>query len=259
MEHPTAESTPDPLALGAAALGIHLDEAQLGQFARYHHALAEWHNRANLTSVTGWEQVRTTHFLDSLTVALALPPAVLRGGSVLDVGSGGGFPGLPLKIAFPGVRMGLLEANGKKASFLRELIDVLRLDAVTVHHGRAEDLARDPTLRETFDAVLARALARMPVLAELTLPFLRPGGLLLAQKKGDFTAEVDRAEEAIATLGGGAPLVRWLDPEHLTGPRALVLVSKVATSPSAYPRRPGMPAKHPLGGRGPAVDRNTGA
>lgn len=259
MEHPTAESTPDPLALGAAALGIHLDQAQLGQFARYHHALAEWHNRANLTSVTGWEQVRTTHFLDSLTVALALPPVVLQGGSVLDVGSGGGFPGLPLKIAFPSIRMGLLEANGKKASFLQELIEVLRLDAVTVHHGRAEDLARDPALRETFDAVLARALARMPVLAELTLPFLRPGGLLLAQKKGDFAAEVDRAGEAIATLGGGPPLVRWLHSAHLPEPRALVLVSKVAATPSVYPRRPGMPAKRPLGGRGPAVDRNAGA
>ena len=94
----------------------------------------------------------------------------------------------------------------------------------------------------------------MPVLAELTLPFLRPGGLLLAQKKGDFAAEVEQAEEAIATLGGGPPLVRWLDPAHHTGPRALVLVSKVAATPSAYPRRPGMPAKRPLSGRGPAVD-----
>jgi 16S rRNA (guanine527-N7)-methyltransferase len=237
------------LITGAAALGIPLDEAQQRQFARYYQELVEWNRRVNLTSVTEWEQVQAVHFLDSLTVALALPPAVIQGGRVLDVGSGGGFPGLPLKIAFPRLQVGLLESRGKKAAFLRHLAARLELGGVEVYQGRAEELARDPALREAFDAVLARGLEKMPVLAEITLPFARIGGILVAQKKGDIALELAEAQEALYSLGGGTPEVRWLQVPALPEARALVVVPKVAPTPEKYPRRPGMPAKRPLGYR----------
>ena len=254
----TGDEAPEVLRAGADALGLHLDPGQYEQFVRYYRALAEWGRRVSLTSVTGWEQVQTIHFLDSLTVAGVLPPGVLQSGRVLEVGSGAGFPGLPLKIAFPGLRMGLLEATGKKVAFLREVVALLGLSGVEVYHGRAEELGHDPELREGFDLVLARGLAKMPVLAELTLPFARVGGLLAAQKKGAFASEVAGAQGAMTVLGGGPAEVRELRlPGVLPGvweARAVVLVPKVAPTPSEYPRRPGMPAKRPLApGRSVAV------
>ena len=238
------------LLAGAIALGISLSPDKVQKFTRYYHALVDWNRRVNLTSVIEWEQVQTVHFLDSLTVASALPPEVQQGGRLLDVGAGAGFPGLPLKIAFPNLRLGLLESVGKKIAFLREAVDLLELPDVEVYHGRAEELARTPPLRENFDAVVARGLAKMPVLAELTLPFARVGGLVIAQKKGEIAAELERAREAVETLGGGPLTIQWLDVEGLDEPRALTVTLKVAPTPEAYPRRPGVPAKRPLGRSG---------
>ena len=195
----------------------------------------------NLTAITEPEAVETLHFLDSLT----LPESTL--GRVLDVGSGAGFPGVPLKIAFPGLRMELLEATGKKAAFLRELVAALGLEDVAVHHGRAEDLGREPSLRGAFDAVLARGVARLSTLAELTLPFLRVGGVLVAHKSADVGAEVDGAAEAVRTLGGAAPVVHSVSAPGLDDGRTLVVVEKVSATPDKYPRRAGMPAKRPIG------------
>ena len=240
---------PDRLLAGAADLGITLTEAQQAAFARYFHALADWNRRVNLTSVDDWEGVQTVHFLDSLSVAAALPPAALEGGRILDVGSGAGFPGLPLKIAFPGMRVALIESVGKKAAFLRAVVDLLALHDVEVLHGRAEDLAHRPDLRESFDAVLARGLAKMPVLAELTLPFARIGGVVVAQKKGDVDAELEDAGEAVRLLGGGPLAARWLRLRGIPDERALVFAPKVAPTPARYPRRPGVPRKRPLGRR----------
>jgi 16S rRNA (guanine527-N7)-methyltransferase len=244
----------------ADALGVRLDGDQCEQFARYYRVLTDWGRRVSLTSVTGWEQVQARHFLDSLMVAAVLPQGLLDGGRVLDVGSGGGFPGLPLKIAFPGLRMGLLEATGKKVAFLRELVGLLGLSGVEVYHGRAEELGHDPELREGFGAVLVRGLAKMPVLVELTLPFVRIGGVLAAQKKGEFASEVAGAQGAVAVLGGGSPEVRWLSLPGVLERRAVVLVPKIASTPSGYPRRPGMPTKRPLApGQSVAVRPSTGA
>ena len=240
---------PELLLAGAAGLGITLTDAQQSAFARHYHALADWNQRINLTSVDGWDEVQTVHFLDSLSVAAALPSEVLDGGRILDVGSGAGFPGLPLKIAYPRLRVALLESVGKKAAFLRAVVDLLAFPDVEVLHGRAEELAHRPELRESFDAVLARGLATMPVLAELTLPFARIGGVVVAQKKGDIAAEVDEAAEAVRRLGGGPLDTRWLRLRGLPDERALVSAPKVAPSPDQYPRRPGMPRKRPLGRR----------
>ena len=240
---------PDLLLAGAADLGIALTEEQQAAFTRYYHALADWNRRVNLTSVDSWDEVQTVHFLDSLSVAAALPPGVLDGGRILDVGSGAGFPGLPLKIAFPRLCVAVLESVGKKAAFLRAVVDMLDLRDADILHGRAEELAHSPELRESFDAVLARGVATMPVLAELTLPFARTGGLVVAQKKGDVTAEMEQAEEAVRLLGGGPLDARWVRLRGLPDERALVSALKVAPTPDRYPRRPGMPRKRPLGRR----------
>ena len=235
------------LAEGARAIGVELGPEQEEQFAAYARLLMDANRRVNLTAITEPEAVETLHFLDSLTVAPALPEATLRGGRVLDVGSGAGFPGVPLRIAFPDLRMELLEATGKKAAFLRELVDALGLLDVAVHHGRAEDLGRDPTLRGAFDAVLVRGVAKLATLAELTLPFLRVGGVLVAHKSAGVDAEVSGAAEAVRTLGGAEPVVHTVGAPGLDDGRTLVVVEKVTETPGKYPRRSGMPAKRPIG------------
>lgn len=232
---------------GSRAMGISLDQHQEEQFARYIATLADWNQRVNLTSIVEPEAVQTLHFLDSLTVAAVLPTQTLQSGRVLDVGAGAGFPGVPLKIIFPNIRLVLLEATGKKVTFLHHLIDYLALPDVEVHLGRAEDLGNDPSLREGFDAVFARGVAKMPALAELTLPFLRPGGLLVAHKKGDIKQELAEAAEAIYILGGGPLISQPVEVPGLADDRVLVVIEKVSPTPVGYPRRPGTPAKHPLG------------
>ena len=238
------------LRSGAAALGIDLDADRLSRFQAYFEGLVSWNRRTNLTRIVERDQVQVLHFLDSLTVALALPGSVLETGRVLDVGTGAGFPGVPLKIAFPAIRLGLLESASKKIGFLEWLVERLGLSGVVeVHAGRAETLGRQPDLRGRFDAVFARAVGPMPVVAELTLPFLRVGGLLVAQRRGNLARQVEDAAVAIAALGGGAARVRNIELPGLSDGRALVVVEKLTPTPDRYPRRPGAPSKRPLGVR----------
>jgi 16S rRNA (guanine527-N7)-methyltransferase len=162
------------------------------------------------------------------------------------VGAGAGFPGIPLKIAFPGLRLALLEATLKKASFLTHVVKELALQDTQVIAERAEDAARRPEHRETYDIVVARALAPMAALTELTLPFCKPGGCVVAMKKGDIAGELAGAQRAIALLGGRLREVKPVSAPGLEDGRALVIVDKVAPTPAAYPRRAGLPAKRPL-------------
>ena len=235
------------LAAGCRTIGLELSPQQEEQFARYARVMLEANTRVNLTSITEPDAVQTLHFLDSLTVAAMLPKAALTDGRVLDVGSGAGFPGVPLKLVFPGIRLELLEATGKKTAFLRELVAELELPDVAIHTGRAEDLAHDPQLRGAFDVVLARGVAKLAALVEVTLPFLRVGGLLVAHKSATADAEAEDAAKAVRVLGGGPPDVRPVIAPGLEDGRRLVVVEKVAGTPKGYPRRAGMPVKHPIG------------
>ena len=236
----------EALIAGAARLGLRLDEAQLAQFRCYYRDLVEWNSRINLTGISGCRDVQSKHFLDSLSVLQAIPEDVLDGGALADAGSGAGFPGLPLKIASPGLRVSLVESIGKKAAFLRHAAGSLGLDGVNVLAERSETLAHRPCLREAFDVVTGRAVAEMDTLAELALPLCRVGGRVIAQKKADVSDELSRAERAIELLGGRIEDIVQVNIDELGEPRCLVVLSKVSPTPPQYPRRPGMPAKRPL-------------
>jgi 16S rRNA (guanine527-N7)-methyltransferase len=231
---------------GTPGLGIILSPLQLARFEMYYRELTSWNERVNLTAITGYEDVQVKHFLDSLTVSLALPKPIPPGLNLLDVGAGGGFPGIPLAITYPTLRVTLLEATAKKAAFLESTISKLGLKDALVINQRAEESAHEDGLRERYDVVVARALAELSVLAELTLPFCRLGGRVIAQKKGDITAEMAEALRAISILGGMSPEVIPVHLAEFPDARSLVVIEKVAHTPAAYPRRPGVPAKKPL-------------
>jgi 16S rRNA (guanine527-N7)-methyltransferase len=232
---------------GAARLGLSLTASQLTQFETYYQELADWNQKINLTSITGYEEVQITHFLDSLTVIPGLP--MRQPGkplSVIDVGTGAGFPGIPLRIVLPEIRLTLLEATAKKAEFLRHITAKLELDDVEIVRGRAEEIAHDVLYREKFDVAVSRALAPLYVLTELTLPFCTIGGRLIAQKKGDISREIDKSSRAVNTLGGEKVEILGITLEEFGDARHLVIIDKVKTTTIKYPRRPGIPAKKPI-------------
>ncbi len=236
-----------PLSDCADSLGIHLNEAQLAQFREYWLGLIAWNELTNLTTVTDWDRVIHRHFVESLAAADAIPAKMLTNGKFVDVGSGAGFPGIPLKIAFPSMRGALVEATRKKVDFLRWIAKRLELSELEAYHARAETMARDDEFRESFDLVFARAVAPMPILAELTLPLCRIGGSVVLHKTLRAAAEeLDAARYAIDALGGEIRKVSAQTPKNADSDRALVILQKTGETPSRYPRRPGMPAKRPL-------------
>ena len=237
--------TPGPyLETGARRLGITLEPAQTGLFLRYLELLSR--EKQNLTTVTSPLEIVEKHFLDSLTVALAAEPGPIC--PVLDVGSGAGFPGIPLKILWPGIRLVLLEPRVKRALFLENAVHALGLPGVLVARARAEDYLRDPQAREKFRLVIARAVAPLAVLAEYCLPALAPGGLWVAQKGPEAARELLDAKGALELLGGGPASVRQLTLPYSGALRVLVTVPKVKNTPADYPRRAGVPVKRPLAG-----------
>jgi len=235
------------LGSGAGRLGQQLSPEQLLQFGTYYHELIDWNKRINLTTITGYEEVQVNHFLDALTVALVWQPSTgSTAPRILDVGTGGGVPGVPLKITFPQIRLVLLEATAKKAAFLHHLKEQLQLEDVEIIVGRAEAIAHNTQYREGFDMVLSRGVAPLPTLAELTLPFCAVGGKVVVHKKGDIEEEINLASQAINTCGGKLREVRAVDLPEFPDKRQLVVIDKISATPEQYPRRPGMPKKRPI-------------
>jgi 16S rRNA (guanine527-N7)-methyltransferase len=224
--------------------GLRLSATQRRLFQIYETELITWNQQINLTSIDTTEQIRTKHFLDSLSTICVLRGSPLN--SLVDIGTGAGFPGIPLKILFPEMHLTLIESVGKKAAFCQHLVGCLGLSGVEIFTERAESLGQNPYHRERYDWAIARAVAILPVLAEYLLPFVRVGGAMLAMKGEQAPAEVHRAEHAIKVLGGH---VRKLTPITLPGvadERYLIVVDKIAATPPPYPRRVGLPSKKPL-------------
>lgn len=224
--------------------GIALAPDQLGQLLRYQRLLLEWNQQLNLTAIREPKLVQTRHFLDSLSCALVTGD--LNGRSLIDVGTGAGFPGLPLKILYPHLRLTLVESVGKKCAFLQAVVEQLALTNVAITAKRAEEVAQQPQHREQYDWAAARAVADLPVLLEYLLPLCAVGGNVLAQKGQAAPAELEAARQAIAVLGGGHPLMHQVQLPGLEYPHFLVVVPKVVETPARYPRRPGIPGKRPL-------------
>jgi len=225
-------------------LGLQLSRPQLSALSLYERELLDWNTRFNLTAIRDPQEIHIKHFLDSLTCLLALrdsPPDRL-----IDIGTGAGFPGIPLKIVYPKMQLTLVESVGKKAQFCRHVVTILDLHGVEVVQGRAEALGQDPAHREQYDWAVARAVAVLPVLSEYLLPLVRVGGRMLAMKGESGPAEAHAAESALRILGGH---LRQLLPVMLPGvaeERYLVVIDKVAATPDGYPRKVGVPAKRPL-------------
>jgi 16S rRNA (guanine527-N7)-methyltransferase len=235
----------DKLVQDAQALfNVHLTGRQIIALTTYERELIEWNQKFNLTAIRDVAGIRTKHFLDSFSCVLAWkanPPT-----NIIDIGTGAGFPGIPLKIIYPNTKVTLVESVGKKAMFCQHIVRLLGLDSVDVIKARAEDLGQMREHREGYDWGVARAVANLRVLSEYLLPLVQVGGKMLAQKGESGPAEVHAAESAIKLLGGE---VRQLIPVTLPGvveERHLVLVDKVAATPPGYPRKPGVPAKKPL-------------
>ncbi len=223
--------------------GLDLTPTQWEAFQHYADLLHTWNQRFNLTAVRTLEEIWSRHFWDSLTCLRVMRGTPMQ--RVIDVGTGAGFPGLALKIAWPDMQLTLVEAIGKKAAFCAEVVRVLALEHVDIQTTRVEELGRNPHYREQFDWAVARAVAPLPVLAEYLLPLVKIGGRMLAQKGKDAEQETQQAQTAFTALGG-----KLLQVVSVTLPgvesRALVVVGKTRPTPDRYPRRVGIPAKRPL-------------
>lgn len=230
---------------GARQLGINLSRCQLEWFELYYRELVEWNRNINLTAITDYEEVQIKHFLDSLSIVPYL--GILRSKiKVIDVGAGAGLPGIPLKIALPDIELTLVDATAKKTRFLQYLLNLLEMSDVEVVTGRAEEIAHQSHYREQYYLALARAVAPLPATVELALPFCAPGGMFIAQKKGNIEQEIEQSMRAISEMGGRLRETVSVEIERINDGRKLVIIDKVKPTPAKYPRRAGIPEKRPI-------------
>ena len=224
--------------------GLTLSQDQQEQFRIYEALLLGWNSKINLTAVRDPEGIRVKHFLDSLSCVPVLGD--MNGKSLIDIGTGAGFPGIPLRIFYPEMKLTLVDSVGKKADFCRLVCDTLHLKDVTVLKDRSEELGANKTTREKYDAAAARAVAVLPVLCEYLLPLVKVGGVMLAQKGETASEEVKTADTAIQKLGGGNPELTEITLPEVEGSRYIVRIPKIKPTPAGYPRRTGLPLKKPI-------------
>ena len=229
---------------GLRKLNIELSDAQIQQFLDYYELLVEWNKVMNLTAITEFDEVIEKHFLDSLCLVKSMD--LSKPLMVLDLGTGAGFPGIPLKIAFPQLEITLMDSLNKRINFLNEVIGKLGLKKITAVHGRAEEMARKKEYREMFDLCVSRAVANLSSLSEYCLPFVKKDGCFVSYKSAESDQEIADAKNAIFLLGGKTgEIVKYQVPGSDMG-RALVKINKVKQTPKAYPRKAGTPSKNPL-------------
>lgn len=226
------------------AIGITLDEKQKQQFDKFYELLVEWNKVMNLTGITEYEEVNEKHFVDSLSIVKAIDMSQVK--SVIDIGTGAGFPGIPLKIAFPHLKVVLLDSLNKRINFLNTVIAELGLENIETIHGRAEDFAKQAEYREKFDLCVSRAVANLATLSEYCIPYVEKGGMFVPYKSGEIDEEVEQAKKAVHVLGGKLEDVIKFQLPGTEIRRSFVVIKKVQNTAKKYPRKAGLPSKEPI-------------
>ena len=230
---------------GCKELGIELSQKQKDQFIQFYEFLVEKNKVMNLTGITEFEEVLTKHFLDSLSCVKAIDMTKVK--TIMDIGTGAGFPGVPLKIAFPHLEACLLDSLKKRVNFLEESFTLLGLEGIKAIHGRAEEYAKNKEYREKYDLCVSRAVSNLATLSEYCLPYVKKGGVFLPYKSGEIDEEVVQAKKAVTILGGTLrEVIKFQLPGSEIG-RSFVKIEKVKPTAKRYPRKAGLPAKEPLG------------
>lgn len=225
-------------------LNIQINEIQKKQFDTFYSMLVEWNKVMNLTGITEYEEVIEKHFVDSLSIVNIFDLSEIN--TVIDVGTGAGFPGIPIKIAFPHLKITLLDSLNKRINFLDSVIDELKLDGIYTIHGRAEDFAKKDDYRERYDLCVSRAVANLSTLSEYCLPYIRVGGMFVSYKSGDVDDEVLESKKAISILGGKLDNVVKFQLPGTDINRSFIKIEKIKNTGKKYPRKAGLPSKEPL-------------
>ena len=225
-------------------LGITLNETQKKQFDQFYELLVEWNKVMNLTGITEYEEVNEKHFVDSVSIVKSVDMNQVE--SVIDVGTGAGFPGIPLKIVFPHLKVVLLDSLNKRINFLNTVIDELGLENISTIHGRAEDFAKKPEYREQFDLCVSRAVANLATLSEYCIPYVKKDGMFVPYKSGEIDEELEQSKKAVHVLGGKIQdVVKFQLPGTEIG-RSFVKIRKIQNTAKKYPRKAGLPSKEPI-------------
>ena len=232
------------LEQGCQQIGISLNEEQKQQFIAFYEYLVEKNKVMNLTGITEFQEVLVKHFLDSLACVKAADMNEVK--TVMDIGTGAGFPGVPLKIAFPHLEACLLDSLKKRVNFLEETFELLKLENITAIHGRAEEFAKNKAYREKYDLCVSRAVSNLATLSEYCLPYVKVGGKFISYKSGTVKEEVEQAEKAVSILGGKIQDVVYFNLPDSEIQRSLVVIKKIKSTPGKYPRKAGTPLKEPL-------------
>lgn len=223
---------------------VNLRDEQLNQFQKFYEMVIDWNTKINLTAITDEKEFAIKHVVDSLTLWDEEKFSNVK--KILDVGTGAGFPAIPIKIFKPNVEIFLLDSLNKRVEFLKKVVTELNLENVTCIHGRAEDLAQKNNFRESFDLVTARAVARLNIISEYCLPFVKIGGIFAAMKGKNFIDEVEEAEKAVKILGGGKIICVEKNLPEISDTRAVIYIDKKKSTPKKFPRKAGVPTKNPL-------------